>query len=329
MNKLLLIPFLCLLAACGSRNAADKGDAAAGKDTAKVAAAADAKDAAGPADSTDAGTPVTVTTVSNSALNDSIELNAVSAFLQKSYVKANANGYLQSADVYPGKYVASGQTLFTLKTKEAQSIGSTISQLDSTLHFSGVNTIRAGQHGYITQLDHQSGDYVQDGEQLAVISDRNSFVFLLNLPYELRPAVLGKRTVALILPDGTRLTGAITASMPTVDSASQTQNIVIRVNTGTAIPENLIAKVKILRTARPSAQSLPKAALLTDETESNFWVMKLIDSTTAVKVPVRKGIETPDRVEVLSPVFAPGDKILVTGNYGLPDTAKVKVGDNN
>src|SRR6202000_1786523 len=151
-----------------SHTAPDKGDAAAGKDTATGTGAKDAADAAGAADSAGAGTPVTVTTVSNSALNDSIELNAVSAFLQKSYVKANANGYLQSADVYPGKYVETGQELFTLKTKEAQSIGNSIKILDSPLKFSGLNTIRAGQHGYITELNHQPGDYVQDGEQLAV-----------------------------------------------------------------------------------------------------------------------------------------------------------------
>src|SRR5258708_1864611 len=169
--------------------------------------------------------------------------------LEKSYVKANGKGYLQSADVYPGKYVESGQTLFTLKTKEATTIGSSLKILDSTLHFSGVNTIKANQHGYLTQLNHQSGDYVQDGEQLAVISDRNSFVFLLDLPYELRPVVLGKRNVELQLPDGTKLNGVIGAVMPTVDSASQTQNVVIRVNTTTVIPENLIAKVRILKSA--------------------------------------------------------------------------------
>jgi hypothetical protein len=332
----ILLSAACCLFACGSRQAAAKDGAAGGKDSATAEAAKDtgakdAKDAdtkAAP-DSADAGTPVTVTTVSNTSLNDSIELNAVSAFLQKSYVKAIANGYLQSADVYPGKYVETGQPLFTLKTKEAQSIGNAILQLDSTLRFSGVNTIRANQHGFITSLNHQSGDYVQDGEQLAVISDRNSFVFLLNLPYELRPVVLGKKAVLLILPDGTRLNGAIGAMMPTVDSASQTQNIVIRVNTANAIPENLIAKVRILRTARPRAQSLPKSAFLTDDTESDFWVMKLIDSATAVKVPVKKGIETADRIEVLSPVFSREDKILVTGNYGLPDTAKVKVESSN
>lgn len=328
-SYLLLLFAVCWLFACGSRGASEKNDAGMAKDSAKAGADGDAAKAGDSGDSVDARTPVTVTTVSNSPLNDSIELNAVSAFLQKSYVKANANGYLQTADVYPGKYVEVGQPLFTLKTKEAQSIGNAIGQLDSSLRFSGVNNIKANQHGYITQLDHQSGDYVQDGEQLAVISDRNSFVFLLNLPYELRPAILGKKTANLILPDGTRLQGSIGPLMPTVDSASQTQNVVIRVNTSMAIPENLIAKVRILRTARPSAQSLPKSALLTDETESDFWVMKLIDSATAVKVPVKKGIETADRVEVLSPMFAPGDKILTTGNYGLPDTAKVKVEPNN
>jgi multidrug efflux pump subunit AcrA (membrane-fusion protein) len=272
-------------------------------------------------------TPVTVTTISQAPLDDYIELNAVSAFLQKSYVKATANGYLQSNDVYPGKYVEAGQPLFTLKTKEAQTLGNSIKILDSTFKFSGLIRIDAGQHGYITQLDHQSGDYVQDGEQLAVISDRNSFVFLLELPYELRPYVLRQRTADLTLPDGEKLKGTLGPIMPTVDSVSQTQNVVIRVNTPHAIPENLIAKVRITKTSSPSAPSLPRTAVLTDETESDFWVMKMIDSNTAVKVPIRKGVETTDRVEILSPAFSPSDRILVTGNYGLPDTAKVKVGE--
>jgi hypothetical protein len=197
--------------------------------------------------------------------------------------------------------------------------------LDSTFKFSGLIPIKAVQHGYVTQLNHQSGDYVQDGEQLAVISDRNSFVFLLSLPYELRPFVLNQRTVQLLLPDGEKLDGSVGPTMPTVDSASQTQSVVIRVNAPHTIPENLIAKVRILKTAHNSTQSLPRAALLTDETESDFWVMKMTDSVTAVKIPVRKGIETTDRVEILSPIFASSDRILISGNYGLSDTVKVKI----
>jgi uncharacterized NAD(P)/FAD-binding protein YdhS len=64
---------------------------------------------------------------------------------------------------------------------------------------------------------------------------------------------------------------------------------------------------------------------LANETQTDFWVMKLINDTTAIKVPVQKGIETKNQVEILSPKFGPADKIVVTGNYGLADTAKVKI----
>jgi Barrel-sandwich domain of CusB or HlyD membrane-fusion len=287
--------------------------------------AGDMTDPIASTDRSEARTPVTVTTVSHAPLEDFFELNAVSAFLQKSYVKANANGYLQTSDAYPGKYVEPGQRLFTLQTKEAQTLGNSIRSLDSSFKFTGIIPVLANQHGYITQLNHQPGDYVQDGEQLAVISDRSSFVFLLELPYELKDVVQGHGPIEVILPDGQRLEGTIGRFMPSVDSASQTQQVVIRVNTQQEIPESLIAKVRILKTVRNNTTSLPRAAVLTDETESNFWVMKMTDSSTAVKVSIKKGLETQDRVEIVSPPFSATDRILITGNYGLPDTAKVKI----
>ena len=39
--------------------------------------------------------------------------------------------------------------------------------------------------------------------------------------------------------------------------------------------------------------------------------MKLADSATAVKVNVKKGIETSERVEIISPVFSAEDKFLL------------------
>ena len=270
-------------------------------------------------------TPVTVSGISTEPLAEYIELNASSSFLQKNYIKANANGYLQSNFTQPGQFVNQGQVLFTIKTKEAQSIGNAVNQLDSNFKFSGTNAIKAGGKGFITQLNHQAGDYVQDGEQLAVISDMSSFAFLLDLPYELRPYMQNKKTVELILPDGEKLIGTIAGSLPSVDPASQTQSIFIKVNPGHSIPENLIAKVRITKNIKKNTVSLPKATVLTNETQSEFWIMKMIDSSTAVKVAVTTGIETSDRIEILSPPLSPGDKILLTGNYGLADTAKVKI----
>jgi multidrug efflux pump subunit AcrA (membrane-fusion protein) len=281
--------------------------------------------AADESDNVKAITPVTVTAINDTSMVSYTDLNAISVFLQKNFVKANANGYIQSANIQPGHYVEKGQLLFTIKTKEAQSIGNSINILDTTLKFSGVNKIKASLHGYVTQLNHQVGDYVQDGEQLAVISDRSSFIFLMQLPYELRQTVRQDQSVQLTLPDGYKLNGKIASFMPSVDTLAQTQGVAIKVNTDHQIPENLVAKARIVKTEKNNAISLPKSAILSNETQTEFWVMKLINPTTAVKVPVTKGIESGDRVEIMSPKFSAKDKIVVSGNYGLADTAKVKI----
>lgn len=270
-------------------------------------------------------TPVTVTSISNGTMADSISLNATSSFMQKSYVKANAIGYIQHVYVKPGQYVSAGQLLFTIKTKEAQSIGNTINVLDTTFKFSGVNRIKAASSGYITQLMHQLGDYVQDGEQLAAISDKESFAFVMQLPYELQSTLRNNQDIILTLPGGHTLSGRVASVMPSVDTLSQTQGIVIKVNSADPIPENLVARAHIIKSAKSNVPSLPKSAVLANETQTDFWVMKLINDTTAVKIPVQKGIETKSQVEILSPKFGPADRIVITGNYGLADTAKVKI----
>lgn len=268
-------------------------------------------------------TPVTITHVSFEPLTEYVDLNATSQFVQKNYVKANVDGYVTAVSISLGKYVAAGQPLFTLKTKEAQSIGNAVNKLDRSFRFSGINIIKAPSPGYVSQLNHQRGDYVQDGDQLAVLNDAQSFAFVMNLPYELRPYIIHQKTVQLTLPDNTQLAGTIANIIPTVEPTSQSQQIIIKVPTSAGIPENLIARVRVVKNQKSAAQSLPKAAVLSDETQSAYWVMQLINDSTAVKVPIKKGIETKEAVEVISPQFTPSDRILLTGNYGLADTAGV------
>jgi len=300
----LMMAIVLFLSACGQKKDSDSGD--------------DDK-------AVNAQVPVTVTSVSDSDMVDYTVLNASSSFQQKNYVKSNTNGYIQKVNTQIGHFVDKGETIFTVKTKEAQSIGNSINVLDTTFKFSGVNKIKAPEHGYITQLNHQVGDYVQDGEQLAVISDRSSFAFIMQLPYEMQGTVKLNQGVQLTLPGGEIVNGTVTSFMPNVDTASQTQGVVIKINSNKQIPENLIAKARVVRTQKQNAISLPKSAVLSNETQTDFWVMKLINSTTAVKVPVKTGLEVGDRIEIISPKFSKDDKIVVTGNYGLTDTAKVKI----
>ncbi|HRH51178.1 MAG TPA: efflux RND transporter periplasmic adaptor subunit [Panacibacter sp.] len=270
-------------------------------------------------------TPVTLTSPGFGDMSDTIEINAVSSFLLKTNVKATANGYLETSYVELGKYVTKGQTLFMLKTKEAEALGNTINQLDTSLHFHGTVAVKSPGNGYVTQLSFTSGSYVQDGELLAEITDTKSFAFLLDLPYELKPYISDNNALQLRLPDGTTLNGFIESELPTLDSVAQTQRFIIKTDSKKLIPENLIAKVTITKSRKNNAVILPKAAVLSNEEQTEFWIMQMISDSVAVKVPVEKGLETKQAVEIISPPLTASAKILLTGNYGLEDTAKVRV----
>jgi len=69
----------------------------------------------------------------------------------------------------------------------------------------------------------------------------------------------------------------------------------------------------------------PKAAVLGNETQTSFWVMKLLNDSVAIKVPVNKGFKNNDEVEITEPVFSEGDRVLLTVNYGLSDNARVTI----
>lgn len=273
----------------------------------------------------DASIPVTLTTINTSGITSYIDLNATATYLVRNTIKANTTGYLNSVNVNANDFVTNGSVLFSIKTKEAKVLGNTINKIDPTLNFGGAIKVRSNASGIVTMVNVQQGDYVQDGDPLVTINDANSFALVLSLPYELKKYVSLGQQLNVSLPDGTSKIAIVQKFSPTVDATSQTQNVVLKINGKHDIPENLIVKVRINKTVNTKTISLLKAAVLSDETLTDFWIMKMINSNTAIKIPVEKGIQTDDRIEIISPILTPDDKILLTGNYGVADTIKVKV----
>ena len=273
----------------------------------------------------DASVPVTLTSIDTSGIASYIDLNATATYLVKNTIKANATGYLNSVNVAVNDFVTNGKELFSIKTREAKVLGNTINKIDPTLNFGGAIRVRSNTIGIVTMVNVQQGDYVQDGDALVTINDTKSFAILLSLPYELKKYITAGQQLNVTLPDATTRKAIVQKFSPTVDVTSQTQNVVLKINGKQDIPENLIVKVRINKSSNSKTVSLPKSAVLSDETETDFWIMKMINANTAIKVPIKKGIQTEEKIEILSPVLTRDDKILLTGNYGVADTIKVKV----
>lgn len=283
------------------------------------------KDKPIPEEPTDVRVPVTLTSIDTTSLQSYIDLNATATYLVKNVIKANATGYLNSVNVATNDFVTNGQELFSIKTRETKVLGNTINKIDPTLHFGGAIRVSSNATGIVTMVNVQQGDYVQDGDALVTINDAKSFAIILSLPFELKKYISAGQQLSVVLPDNSTRIATVQKFSPTVDATSQTQNVVLKINGKQDIPENLIVKVRITKTSSNKTISLPKLAVLSDETETDFWIMKMINSNTAIKIPIKKGIQTEDKVEILSPILTPKDKILLTGNYGVGDTINVKV----
>ena len=306
---LLLLPFL---AACGSK--------APAADEAAVPTAGAEEPAVKPK------ALVTVGTIQTDTLTDVLRLSAVSVFQAKNALRATTTGYVLPPTPVVGQQVRAGQTVFTIQTKESRTLH--LDQLtgDPRLRFSGIIRIKSARAGILATVDKLAGDYVQDGEQLGLTYDRNRFGFVLDVPVTQLRYVHTGQTCRIILPDGRVLNGRVAEVLATADVSIQTQRYTIRpIGPVPELPENLAVQVELDKTAPHLARTLPRDAVLTNETQTAFWVMKLLNDSTAVKVPVTVGAQEKDHIEIKTPAFNPRDKILLSGNFGLNDTAAVKV----
>ena len=270
--------------------------------------------------------PVMVSPVSSGQMVNYIELNATSAFLFKASIKAPVTGYVDNMLINQGDAVEKEQLLFAIKTKEATALKD---DSINNLKFDGVIKVMAVNAGLISSIEHSKGDYVAEGDQLCELAIPESLVFLLDVPFELSSFVKLNTSCEIVLPNSQVVKGIIKSRFPSMAVNSQTERFIVRLVEPMNLPENLLGKIKIVKELVESAISLPKSCILTDEMMQNFWVMKLVNDTMAVKVPITVGISEEEYVQVTKPIFKNSDLFLATGNYGLSDTVYVKVLKNS
>ncbi len=272
----------------------------------------------------EAKTPVTIVPVEYKTVTSGVDLSAVTYFMNKSYIRSTTAGVIEKMMIQQGDRVVAGQILFTIKTREAMALSNSGST-DPELNFRGLISIRANTSGIISAVSYQKGDFVQEGDQLASVDNQSSLVFILEVPFELEKYVSRNRRCEIELPGNIRITGTITGKMSEMDMQTQTIKYIIKPNRAVELPANLIGNVKLVKSVTENAAVLPKGAVLGNETQTEFWVMKLINDSTAVKVIVHKGYEDNDEIQITEPQLLPTDRIILTGNYGLPDTAGIVI----
>jgi len=269
--------------------------------------------------------PVTVTTIDTTGIDDYEEVSGTVSYIVKTPIKSIITGYITAVNAKTNDKVAKGKRLFSIKTKEAIALGNDVNKLDPKLNFGSAVSIPSSSTGFITAVNVENGNYVQEGDVLAIINDSNNYGVVINVPFELKKYISINQQLSIYLPDGTSISATVKQFIPAVDAASQMQSIFLKMNSNDVLPENLIVSVRIPKSNKSNIITLPKTAILSNEIETEYWVMLLKNDSTAIKVPIQIGLKNQERTEIISPKFKIADKIVTSGNYGVGDTIKVKI----
>jgi biotin carboxyl carrier protein len=269
-------------------------------------------------------TSITFTQPTTQGFTDYVQLNGNTQFQRKMVIRAVITGYITAMRWKTGDHINNGALFCTIKTKEQDALKDVDSREPSLRQFQIPLDVLSNVSGVLTSVNYSKGDFVNEGDILATVTDPSSLVLVVNVPYEYHSYVYRGRSCTVKFPDGKIIQTTIQEEVPFIDSASQTQSYLIRFPGNQLLPENMNLIVHIPVQQKLNALSLPLEAIQTNETQDEFWVMKLVHDSIAIRVPVTVGLQSDSLREIISGISI-NDKIIVKGAYGLTDSSLVKL----
>ncbi len=260
--------------------------------------------------------------VKQGTIESKLSLNGKTVFLKKNTIVSPIAGYIVKMNVNFGDVVKKNDVLFEIQTKENKALEN-ISVNNGKMDFVKV---MASSDGIISELNvNETGGFVMEGLAFCNIIDYKDLVIQVNLPFEYNSLIKPGSKCIMQLADHTSFEGIIYQILPTIDELSQTQMVFTKPITLKQLPENLNLVVQFIYRKHDQSILVSRQALMTNETQSEFWVMKLVNDSIAIKIPVVKGIQNDSVVEIESPDLKLHDLIICEGAYSLADSTIVTI----
>ncbi|UCF69467.1 MAG: efflux RND transporter periplasmic adaptor subunit [Acidobacteriota bacterium] len=187
--------------------------------------------------------------------------------------------------------------------------------------------IRAPIRGTVTERLVRLGEKVSPEQHLFDLVDFDSLVARVFVPEKnLAELAVGLQTriSSQAVPDR-RYHGAVSRISPVVDPRSGTIKVTVGVGQQPGLRPGMYVDVALVTARRTEAILLPKRALVYDGEQQFVYRLKDDDDEQQVeRVLVEPRLADRDFVEPVSG-FAPGERIVVAGQAGLRDGAKVSL----
>lgn len=256
-------------------------------------------------------------------IQEKVQMNGQVIYLNKTTITAPVSGYVTEVNTKIGDWVKKGELLFKIQTRESRALQN--SNVAEQNQF-GIIPIFASVSGFVNLLNISDANvFITEGNPMAILVNNKDLAIQVEAPFEYVKHLREKKTIEIELPNKELYEAVFYKAIPVVDPISQTQQVVFKLQQNTILPENLNLLVTLVIDDKKECLLLPKNAVLTNETQDKFWIMKVTKDSLAIKEPIVKGLESNGKIEILKPALNLSDEIISTGGYELPDSTKVKI----
>lgn len=195
--------------------------------------------------------------------------------------------------------------------------------LDDARRQLSYTVVRAPIEGTVTRRLIRLGDTVSPNQHLFDLVDFDSLVALVFVPEKDLARVAAEQTVRLVPPAEPDVAygGRVDRISPVVDPKSGTVKVTVAVPYATGLRPGMFLEVELVTAIEPDALLVPKRALVPDGTQMAVW--RLGAEETVERVWIEPVLEDRERVTVTTGL-APGDVVVVAGQAGLKNGAKVR-----
>ncbi|HEX5324590.1 MAG TPA: efflux RND transporter periplasmic adaptor subunit [Capsulimonadaceae bacterium] len=188
-------------------------------------------------------------------------------------------------------------------------------------------SIRAPISGTVATVTANSGETADTTTTLLTIVDMSDLQLSVSVASRDIRLVRPGQTVQFTtesLP-GRQFAGVVQSIGAQVDPTTGTVPVLVRIpNTSHLLKDDLQVNGQIIVARHPGALLVPKSAVLTDPDSNKTSVVVIGSDGVAHIRQVVTGLPAGDRVEVKKGLTA-GEQVAVSGQYALPDGAKVSV----
>ena len=167
-------------------------------------------------------------------------------------------------------------------------------------------------------------DYVAEGDVLATVAQPRTLTVQVNIPYEYEDNIDIGTPCEIILQNEKAIFANITGILPVINPIAQSQNFLIALP-DEDLPENLNVQVRTIYKENKNAISVPHEALQTNELLTDFWVMKVVNDTLAIKEKVVPLLRNDSLVQIQSANLQLKDMVVTEGSYQMQDSTLVSI----